>query len=322
MAKNRIIYLFSLIGVIVFYVDYDGWISAYALILVLAVPALSLLLSLPSMVGVRLNVSVKKICERNEKNDIEFSVRQGWFGYSPLFRLRIMIDDLLGDRKAKYEVTAAKGIVSTVPMDTGHCGIFDCTVTKAYVYDFLCLFRLKAKVPGSFSVTVEPTAVRPIPEPDMTGFTARALRPKAGGGFSEIHETREYRPGDPMNSVHWKLSAKTDDIIIREAMIPERLLVIVSVDLKKDRSEYDRTLDRLKWVSGELLNREVPHSVYYLAAEDGALCSVAVTNEDELGRLMTELLSKPLRTDRASLAARTFNEADWRYHIPLSGGDA
>ncbi len=322
MAKNRIIYLFSLITAIIFYIDYLGWISAYALALVLILPLLSLLLSLPSLVKRNVNAAVKGVCRRNEENNIEFSVDGGWFGYSPLCRLKAVLTDHLGDSKTVYEVVTVKGRSTTLPIDTRHCGVFDCAVSKAYFYDYLCLFRFKAKTPKRVTVTVAPTPVCPVPVPDMTAFTAKVLIPKPGGGFSEVYETREYRPGDPINTLHWKLSAKTDKLIIREAMIPEKLTVIVTLDLTKDRTRYDMTLDRLRWVCEELLKHEIPHSVCYLGADDGALHTEKVTDSDDLKSVLAGLMLKPIPMDRESLESRSFPEADWRCHILLNGGGA
>ena len=69
-----------------------------------------------------------------------------------------------------------------------------------------------------------------------------------GGGFSEIHDLREYRPGDSLHEIHWKLSAKTDKLIVREAEEPDLGLVVLSFDFSGTRTQLDSTLRQLLWL--------------------------------------------------------------------------
>ena len=44
---------------------------------------------------------------------------------------------------------------------------------------------------------------------------------RRGEDRSEMFQLREYRAGDDIRQIHWKLSAKTDELILREASQPE-----------------------------------------------------------------------------------------------------
>ena len=58
--------------------------------------------------------------------------------------------------------------------------------------------------------------------PDLDRYIARAWKPKSGGVCRRNHELRLYRPGDSLNQVHWKLTAKTGKWMIRQPMEPQR----------------------------------------------------------------------------------------------------
>ena len=57
MGKNRITYLWALLGSVVFYVAYREWLSWLLLVAVLGLPWLSLLVSLPLIASFRARVN-------------------------------------------------------------------------------------------------------------------------------------------------------------------------------------------------------------------------------------------------------------------------
>ena len=50
---------------------------------------------------------------------------------------------------------------------------------------------------------------------------------RAGYDLSEVYQLREYRPGDSLRQMHWKLSGKLDRLVIREASLPVRRSVLL-----------------------------------------------------------------------------------------------
>ena len=114
-------------------------------------------------------------------------------------------------------------------------------------------------------------------------------KPKPGGGYSEEHELRPYRPGDPANSIHWKLSSKTGDLIVREAQELQNQAIYVVLSPEGD---IDRSLEVLSWLSRRLSAMELAHTVvsdalYPLSGEGG------------LGGVLQSILSAPLSSPAA-----------------------
>ena len=87
------------------------------------------------------------------------------------------------------------------------------------------------------------------------------LCPKPGGGFSEEHDLRPYRRGDSPKSVHWKLSAKRDSLIVREPMVYPPQSRLVQIARWNGSVERDLILGRLRWVSDWLIKRNTAHFV-------------------------------------------------------------
>lgn len=323
MWKNWVKYILLFAAMIIFYIDYDGWVSEYALILTVCLPLFSLLCSLPSVLGLKIVVSVREKCLRNEDNVILIALKSGGIDRAVLCKLSVKIYDLMSGTYSQEKLMLSQKTKHSIAIPTGHCGIYKCQITHGRAYDFLGLFSFPVKLPKEFTVEVDPVAACPIPAPDFSRFRAQAFHPKAGGGFSEIHEMRQYRPGDPIRAIHWKLSAKTDDLIIREAQESESKLAFVTLDLTTDRDKMDATLDNLQWVSEHLLSLGMRHNVCFEDADGFGLQCITVNDKDELQELIYGLMSKQIRRDAPMVSGHKLSRADWLYRIePVREGDA
>ena len=136
----------------------------------------------------------------------------------------------------------------SVLFHASHSGVWQAEILSAYLCDFLGIWRFPAAPTPPVRLTVPPVPTVPEPPPDFGLFRSVALRPRPGGGYSEIHELREYRPGDPLRTVHWKATAKTDSPVVREAQEALSCRALVTYTLSSDRSAADRIFDNLVWV--------------------------------------------------------------------------
>ena len=267
---------------------YIGWFGPYLLLCVAAVPPFLFLLSLPSILKLRLSLEAKVYAAKGESAAL--TLRFSGVRFFPLNRSRIVIEvenRFAGERRRfRYIFRAVETEEVEVPLPTELCGQLVCRVLRWDCGDILGLFSFRKKCPAAVKCTVMPAIVPPESPPDLDAALARepVLKPKYGGGFAEDHELREYRPGDTVNSIHWKLSSKVDDVIIREALVPENsevflLLSQVGVD--------DRGLEVLYWLSTELCAREIAH---YVAGNR----LYRVENELQAAAVLAEILSVPI----------------------------
>ena len=151
--------------------------------------------------------------------------------------------------------------------------------------------------------------------PDISRFLCSAMRPKAGGGFSETHELRLYRPGDKLNQIHWKLSAKTGEMIVREPMEPLKTQIFVEMELRGTDEELDRKFGRLLYMSDRLLQLGFPHELRVLTGR--GVQNLSVANQEELERHLGVLLGEPQAPVGDELEPVS---AAWRYRV--GGGEA
>ena len=315
MLENRLFYLASLLGAIIFHCYYTGWVSWFVLVAALCLPLFSLAFSLPQMLRIRLSCTLPSVCNRGDEAILTLKNDARSILPMPLCRIRYYCEDVMAGNCQTGELRLAAWHQFPIALSTAHCGAYRCGVERARVLDYLGLFSFQIRLPQPCTLFVVPGEAAPEPLPNLSQFQSKSYRPKHGGGFSEIHDMRPYRPGDSMRDIHWKLSAKTDRLIVREAQEPNRGQTLLTLDLAGSRTQIDRKLDTLCWLSRWLLRHEVKHNVFWLSPQSLEPETAVISSEEALQALVAQLLQTQLSPDVPSVAARQFPNADWRYHI-------
>ena len=306
MVKRWILYAACLIGGIVFYFAYREWFAWFTLMAILLLPVASLLMSLPAMTGLRVAWGGMRVLRMDAQETVVLDKRCKW--PMPLTRCRMETTRLTTGGKWLLEEGQA--------LPTQHCGVLRLRPFKPMAYDYLGLLGLRLRQLSGVDVVVLPELVPVDNVPTMAPGISRAWKPKPGGGFSENHEMRLYRPGDKLNQVHWKLSAKVGKLMVREAMEPARDRVLVEMVVRGDAGELDRKFGQLLWVSNWLLSMQVPHELRVLGGEGTVSRFVedAATQQEAMGAVMDVTPALPGAQLESVRAA-------WQYRIG-GGADA
>ena len=93
----------------------------------------------------------------------------------------------------------------------GHLKIAACRLATRFPFGF---FYKTKTIPFKLEIVIFP-AIRPVklPEQSEAGLEGEGVVQPRG---EELHAVREFQPGDPMSSVHWKSSAKTGILRVKE----------------------------------------------------------------------------------------------------------
>jgi len=296
-------YLLSVLGGLVFYWAYREWLSWLILVLLLALPWFSLLVSLPAILTSRGSIR----CPRGVKVGTDAEVR--WSGHS-----RFPLPPLEGKLMVRSSITGqTMKLRSGDLLPTSHCGQLEISLHRPRCCDYLGLIGLPIRKKGTAAVLVRPRPVALNDPPDMSRYQINAWKPKPGGGFSENHELRLYRPGDNLRQVHWKLSAKTGKLIVREPMEAVLNRTVLTMELRGEPEELDNKLGQLLWMSRYLLQCQLPHCIHCLTGI--GMVSWQVLREGDEDHALDELLKLPAA---GAEDVPAYMHANWRYHI---GGD-
>lgn len=302
MAIRRCLYLAVLTLCLVLYAFYREWLAWLLLMAVVYLPWFSLLVSLPAMCTVK--TSLRCPTEISVGQSVRPELERVCRLPAPPVRCKL---------KVRHCITGQSHVVKLgKPLPTEHCGALELTPTRLWVCDYSGLWRFPGgrKVPLQLTVLPKPVEPEEIPEPNL--YTAAGWRPKSGGGFSENHDLRLYRPGDDLRNIHWKLSSKTGKLILREPVEPLHKQMLVTLELSGDLEMLDSKLGRLLWITEHFLEKGITHEIRCLTGRGVEVCPVADRESREA--MLRTLLASP-----ACPEGQVLPDVPGAFHI---GGDS
>ena len=108
-----------------------------------------------------------------------------------------------------------------LPLTARHVGQFDARVTRLVIHDLFGLLEMKKKSRAqAATLTVLP---RPfdIEKPRITlGDDGSAALARTQEDYNAPEDVRAYQPGDAMKRIHWKLSSRKREILVRRFETP------------------------------------------------------------------------------------------------------
>lgn len=159
-----------------------------------------------------------------------------------------------------YLFGKSREVELTIPAQ--HCGEVKIQCAQIMSQDLLKLFRWKIRPFETVQTIVYPRAVNVHVE--MSRATIGAPREEGrmqnrkGNDPSEMFDIREYVPGDDIRSVHWKLSSKTENLILREGSDPSYYNMVLLPDLGRKMENAEIEADgELQEISVEEINTAV-----------------------------------------------------------------
>ncbi|MBO5842518.1 MAG: DUF58 domain-containing protein, partial [Clostridia bacterium] len=97
-------------------------------------------------------------------------------------------------------------------------GTYDIGVKCFYVYDFFRLMRVRVDVENYNQVYVLPRKLNldEAAAQAISDSVSRTVRSPISYDRLEVSDIRDYRMGDSLKSIHWKLSSKSEQMIVKE----------------------------------------------------------------------------------------------------------
>ena len=116
----------------------------------------------------------------------------------------------------------------------------------------------------------------------MQGVTEAMESKEKGYDFSEISGIREYIPGDKLQNIHWKLSVKKDELMVKERMSVSAMQLNVLVELYNNEELcVESVLTLADSVTKGFVSFNLPFTVYYYSINSGGLTSCYIGSEAE-----------------------------------------
>lgn len=135
-----------------------------------------------------------------------------------------------------------------LPYTPKGCGQTEIRLKQIQCCDVMGLNTVTVDAPKPARVTVYPESL-PLgvsTDSSLSGFQEGAQQTisRRGSDPSEVFELREYRPGDDIRTIHWKLSGKTEELLVKESSDTSHYSTMVLLDAGL-KAETDRCGEEL-----------------------------------------------------------------------------
>ena len=222
MVRNRVLYIVTTLACFGFSMAYTGKISQILLFTMLLYPVLAFALTVIQLLLVGADFRAGRVTVPKDLSfDLIIRVYNRFVFPAVPIELMCVIPDgdigLLSDKRLFISLPPFGSTDISVRCRHKFRGCFNSEIKRIYVVDPLRIIRVSKKLERSTQMIFLP---RKLPMESITfksaveqTFAQKQLRSTDKEDFSHV---REYRDGDILQMVHWKLTAKQDELMIKQ----------------------------------------------------------------------------------------------------------
>ncbi len=296
MIRNKILYLLLASYSVVFAILYNAYVTATIMVLILCLPVFLLVILFGTTPFIKVKVyRSEKLVTRGE--DITISVQVKNTSIFPITYCRLYFVSYGEGKKEQVKeqiriaMDAKSEQIIRCQIKANHCGIMTFSCDTVRNYDYFRIFSLRKPCKKQIKIMVLPKLYEIEEEfiPNPCGIVMDSdvfSKKKSGDDPSEVFGIREYQEGDRLHRIHWKLSSKKDQLMIKEFSLPVNCSVDILVDLYvkngKDMGVVDAIYETLASVSNHLSLCGILHSVTWYDTENQECIRVHVEEWDHI----------------------------------------
>ena len=223
-----------------------------------------------------------------------------------------MLTDSARTENHSFSLFGKKSRDINVAIRSDYCGCIELDASKVSISDPLRLFsrkpgelRFEMGRTGHTYIMPSGTEVYVSPE-DINAYNMESYKYSAnskGNDPADTFDIKDYEQGDSYKAIHWKLSSKTGNLMVREFGLPieNNLLLLVDKNIENMSPEAaDRLAEYVTSLSSSLLAKEVNHTIGWYNVTDNDFETAAVFSTQSMWDAIRQFISSPFRKDRMS----------------------
>ncbi|MBQ7920163.1 MAG: DUF58 domain-containing protein [Lachnospiraceae bacterium] len=303
--KRFIVYLFILCITLLAAIVTGGASAIFLLGFELLLPTFLYLLILYFSKNIQVCIELSVIAAKGEEIPVKICLKNK--GRLPISRVeaQVICRDAFDSRRIietmNCVIDARGESYIQMGMRAQYAGRLEFQIGRVKVYDYFHLLSKKVPYDKEWRQMVITPDIYPIGIEGTTDvfneWQSGELHSvdRSGDDVSEVHDVRAFRAGDTLHKVHWKLSAKTEELLVKEFSGSMKNTVFVFIDLFSESHEewthecFDRMMGMLASLSHYLLLREQTHEVFWYDDGEGTLHSVTIAKEEDIYEAVGEL---------------------------------
>ncbi|MDE6625765.1 MAG: DUF58 domain-containing protein [Lachnospiraceae bacterium] len=199
-----------------------------------------------------------------------------------------------GRNMLNMPVRARKDTEVIYPVIMDYCGRFVVTAENIRLTDLLGIYEVEVPLKEVRECLVFPVGEERNQEAGqmyINGVTEAMESKEKGYDFSEVSGIREYIPGDKLQNIHWKLSVKKDELMVKERISVSAMQLNVLIEIVNDDEMcLEEILDLADSVTRAFVSQNLPFTAYYYSANLEQLREFYIGNSIERSQWLEMLL--------------------------------
>ena len=316
MTIIRLIYLAVLVIAGLFVVMYVDSLSLILLLITVALPIILFLLLVLARALTKITVEANElIATRGSAVSLRFNIKNLSFVALPTLRTELIYTAPFSDETEKDEVAfplhALTKQTAFFDIKSDHVGTVKLYIGDIIFSDYFRLFNLKLKVRKQFEITFLPD-IKPlnidVRQNTLLGVDSDVFsKSKKGDDPSEVFAIRDYVGGDKLNRIHWKLSSKQDNIMVKDYSLPVNNNIVIVAELASKKGEnalddIDTVIEAVFSLSNCLCEAELLHKICWYDKKSERFFSQEVKTTSEMFAALGLMLASRVGDDWNSMA--------------------
>lgn len=299
MIIKKLEYGLLLLAALVFHIFVVDYISFWILAFFVMLPIVSMLITAFAMGGVTAELIINNdSIQKNEALPIQLKIYNKFFFLVCRVRVKLTIrNELLQHEQTRTFFITANNSGQTVEqvISSQYCGMLNCSIAELRIYDTLGLFSFRKKSESSYFIAVLPSVYplmainSEILQDVQNNVHSRIMK---GNDPSEIIDIREYRDGDRLSKIHWKLSEKYDQILVKDLGDPISNDVLMMFDLNGTSNEQaSGLLDTVYSISNFLLKNQIAYEMEWYDSLNEHLVHTSIAQKHDMELALKTILT-------------------------------
>ena len=314
MIKTKIIYFFIIIGTFLFAILYSDYFPLAIFIITLVLPIILNIIIRIIKKSISLDIkSIDVVQNKNDGIEVKLLIKNNSIFPAVNGELKLCYyNKFSGNKEIEYinfPINSKETESIDFKIKSKYCGKLIIEIQSLKIYDYLTFSSVKKKLNKSKEIIV-------LPQIYDLNFSGNVIninsldgeifsKDKAGDDPSEVFNVREYVEGDKIQRIHWKLSSKVDNVMIKEYSQPivnDSIIIVELCESENNINTIQGIIETAISLSHMLLSYNYIHYICWYDKNKDFFNKIIINSEEDMLGVSCELLSlKPYTNDVLSL---------------------
>ena len=232
-----------------------------------------------------------------------------------------------GNTRISVPVQMHRTYEHMIPIRYSMNGLYRFSFDGFRIRDLIGVVSLAKKTNAMTEVVVYPADDRTMRR-DMSdlsrGMTESEETIKKGHDFSDVSDVREYIPGDKLMSIHWKLSAKRDILMVKDRVSMSDQQMVILAELSGEDEQVDQIISLTYSVCRAFVDEQIYVRLLWWSEKRFEFDEHQVVSRDSLKEAFSDLYYEKIYEDNEKtrlLMQSIHPELKAYVHVTLRNGE-